>query len=72
MTVIVTTHFMQEAEYCDRMAILDAGRILAQGTPAEIRSRAHSQDGQPGSMEDAFIAVVQDARQIAAGHGAAA
>ena len=40
VTVIVTTHFMEEAEYCDRVAILDAGRVLAQGTPAEIRSRA--------------------------------
>ena len=36
VTVIVTTHFMEEAEYCDRIAILDAGRILAQGTPAEV------------------------------------
>jgi ABC-2 type transport system ATP-binding protein len=41
VTVIVTTHFMEEAEYCDRIAIMDAGRVLAQGTPAEIRrSRA--------------------------------
>ena len=72
VTVIVTTHFMQEAEYCDRMAILDAGRILAQGTPAEIRSRAESKDGQPGSMEDAFIAVVEESRRHEAGRGAAA
>ena len=40
VTVIVTTHFMEEAEYCDRVVILDAGRVLAQGTPAEIRRRA--------------------------------
>ena len=42
VTVIVTTHFMEEAEYCDRVAIMDAGRILAQGTPAEIRRRGHA------------------------------
>ena len=42
VTVIVTTHFMEEAEYCDRVAILDAGRILAQGTPAELRSHSHT------------------------------
>ena len=72
VTVIVTTHFMQEAEYCDRMAILDAGRILAQGAPAEIRGRAKARDGQPGSMEDAFIAVVQDARRQEGAQGAAA
>ena len=40
VTVIVTTHFMEEAEYCDRIAILDGGRILAQGTPAEVRGLA--------------------------------
>ena len=40
VTVIVTTHFMEEAEYCDRIAILDAGRMLAEGTPASVRSRA--------------------------------
>ena len=38
VTVVVTTHFMEEAEYCDRVAIMDAGRVLAQGTPAEIRA----------------------------------
>ena len=40
VTVIVTTHFMEEAEYCDRIAIMDAGRVLAEGTPAEVRRRA--------------------------------
>ena len=39
VTVMVTTHFMEEAEYCDRVAILDAGRIWLRGTPAEIRGR---------------------------------
>ena len=63
VTVVVTTHFMEEAEYCDRVAIMDAGRVLAQGTPAEIRSRA-LQDGEPEpTMEDAFIAVVEEARE---------
>ena len=42
VTVIVTTHFMEEAEYCDRVVILDAGRVLAQGTPAEIRGACRS------------------------------
>ena len=45
VTVIVTTHFMEEAEYCDRIAILDAGRMLAQGTPAEIRAHAPRRAG---------------------------
>jgi ABC-2 type transport system ATP-binding protein len=63
VTAVVTTHFMEEAEYCDRIAIMDAGQILAQGTPAEIRGRAPSQDDRERTMEDAFIAVVEEARE---------
>jgi ABC-2 type transport system ATP-binding protein len=71
VTVIVTTHFMQEAEYCDHVAILDSGRILAKGTPAEIRARAHGEEGHRPSMEDAFIGIVEDAREQAGGRAAA-
>jgi pyoluteorin transport system ATP-binding protein len=62
VTVIVTTHFMEEAEYCDRIAILDGGRILAQGTPAEVRGLAPASPEHEPDMEDAFIAVVAQAR----------
>jgi ABC-2 type transport system ATP-binding protein len=62
VTIVVTTHFMEEAEYCDRVAIMDAGRILAQGTPAEIRRRATTTERRELTMEDAFIAVVEQAR----------
>jgi ABC-2 type transport system ATP-binding protein len=62
VTVIVTTHFMQEAEYCDRIAILDSGRILAQGAPGEIRRGAATSEHPEPSMEEAFIAVVERAR----------
>jgi len=62
VTVIVTTHFMQEAEYCDHIAIMDSGRVLARGSPAEIRQLAHPTEGRQASMEDAFIAVVEAAR----------
>jgi ABC-2 type transport system ATP-binding protein len=60
--VIVTTHFMAEAEYCDRALILDDGKVLAQGTPAELRALAPAQDGRVATMEDAFIAIVEKAR----------
>jgi ABC-2 type transport system ATP-binding protein len=59
VTVVVTTHFMEEAEYCDHVAILDQGRIVAKGTPAQIRSRGSAEEG---SMEDAFIAIVESGR----------
>jgi ABC-2 type transport system ATP-binding protein len=61
VTVIVTTHFMAEAEYCDRALILDDGKVLAQGTPAELRAFAPVQAGRTTTMEDAFIAIVEKA-----------
>jgi len=67
VTVIVTTHFMEEAEYCDRALIQDAGRLLAQGTPAELRQRAESHHGLRASMEEAFIAIVEQFRETAKG-----
>jgi ABC-2 type transport system ATP-binding protein len=63
VTVIVTTHFLVEAEYCDRVAIMDAGRVLAQGTPAYLRNRVPASAGGVPTMEDAFIAIVEQARQ---------
>ena len=62
-TVIVTTHFMEEAEYCDRLMIQDAGTMLAIGTPAEVRSHAKAEEGRLPNMDDAFIAIVVRARQ---------
>ncbi len=72
VTVIVTTHFMAEAEYCDRIAILDSGRILAQGEPAAIRAMGHAVAGEQPTMEDAFIAIVEASRAAEAGRGKAA
>lgn len=64
-TIVVTTHFMEEAEYCDRFLIQEAGRILAIGTPNEIRSVARQvSDGQPiRSIEEAFVALVEEDRR---------
>ena len=56
---------MAEAEYCDRMAVLDSGRVLAPGSPAEISARGHAADGQQPTMEDAFVAIVEEARHAA-------
>jgi ABC-2 type transport system ATP-binding protein len=62
VTVVVTTHFMEEAEYCDRVIILDAGRVLAQGTPAAVRCRVLPTSDRVPTMEEAFIAIVEEAR----------
>jgi ABC-2 type transport system ATP-binding protein len=67
-TIVITTHFMEEAEYCDRIVIQDAGRMLALGTPAEVRQQAGSNDadragtGAGLGMEQAFMAIVEHAR----------
>jgi ABC-2 type transport system ATP-binding protein len=41
-TVVITTHFMEEAEYCDRIVIQDAGKVLAIGTPQQVRAQAQA------------------------------
>jgi len=61
VTVMVTTHFMEEAEYCDRLAIMAAGEILAIGAPAEIKERAREAGAPAPTMEDAFIHLIQGA-----------
>jgi ABC-2 type transport system ATP-binding protein len=60
VTVLITTHFMEEAEYCDRLAIMAAGRILAMDEPAAIKAMARTADKPEPSMEDAFIRLVED------------
>ncbi|SPD76365.1 putative transporter fused subunits of ABC superfamily: ATP-binding components [uncultured Desulfobacterium sp.] len=59
VTVLVTTHFMEEAEYCDRLVIMAEGIILAQGTPEEMRENFRSQDRPEPSLEDAFIGLIE-------------
>jgi ABC-2 type transport system ATP-binding protein len=58
VTVLVTTHFMEEAEYCDRMAIMAAGEILAIGSPSEIKSLARNSELPEPTLEDAFISLI--------------
>ncbi|HEX7867979.1 MAG TPA: ATP-binding cassette domain-containing protein [Variovorax sp.] len=65
-TVVITTHFMEEAEYCDRIVIQDAGKVLAIGTPQEVRAQAlddEEDNGRRIDMEQAFIGIVEKARQ---------
>ena len=58
-TVIITTHFMDEAEYCDRIMIQDQGKMLILGTPEEVRNRG----GKNLTMNEAFIAIVENSRR---------
>jgi len=51
-TVLVTTHYMDEAEYCHRLGIMRAGRLVATGAPRELRARHGA-----ASMEEVFMAI---------------
>ena len=67
ITIMVTTHFMEEAEYCDRLVIMAQGRFLAEGTSEEMRARFRSDDMPNPTMEDAFVALVSSAENSQAG-----
>ncbi len=54
ITVFVTTHYMDEAEYCDRVSIMDAGRIEAIGTPTELMDEYDSVN-----MDEVFIKIAR-------------
>jgi len=56
VTIFISTHFMNEAERCDRISLMHAGQVLAQGTPAElVRQRG------AGRLEETFIAYLEEA-----------
>jgi ABC-2 type transport system ATP-binding protein len=57
LTIFMTTHYMEEAERCDRVAIIDHGALVAEGTPAELRQRA--------GHERVVVTTADDARAAA-------
>lgn len=63
VTVLVTTHFMDEAEYCDRISLIYRGRSIALGSPDELKASVASADNPDPTMEDAFIDLVGRSEQ---------
>ena len=59
VTVLVTTHFMEEANYCDRMVIMAEGELLAEGTPSQMKGLFKTEQHPTPSMEDAFIGLIE-------------
>lgn len=59
VTVMVTTHFMDEAEYCDRIALVYHGQIIASGSPDDLKARIACDENPNPTMEQAFIGLVQ-------------
>ena len=58
VTVMVTTHFMDEAEYCDRVALVNRARLIALDTPDALKARVASPQLPNPTMEDAFVHLV--------------
>ncbi len=56
VTIFVSTHFMNEAERCDRISLMHAGRVLAVGTPAELAQSKGTDD-----LEEAFVGYLREA-----------
>ncbi|WP_228448557.1 hypothetical protein [Sulfurospirillum diekertiae] len=55
VSVMVTTHFMDEAEYCDRIMLIYHGKAIATGTPDELKQHVSSD----ATMEEAFIHLIE-------------
>lgn len=58
VTVMVTTHFMDEAEYCDRIALINGGKVIALGSPNQLKQSV----ADNATMEQTFIKLVVDAK----------
>jgi len=60
VTVMVTTHFMDEAEYCDRIGLVYRGKLIASGTPDDLKAQAADEQQSDPTMEQAFITLIND------------
>ena len=65
VTVLVTTHFMDEANYCDRLVIMADGEILAEGTPEAMKAQFRTPERPDPSMEDTFIGLLEQHQSAA-------
>jgi ABC-2 type transport system ATP-binding protein len=57
VTLFVTTHYMEEATNCTRLAFMYRGKVIADGSPRELRE-AHAAGGPLPSLEDVFVELV--------------
>ena len=58
VTIFLSTHFMNEAERCDRMSMMHAGKVLAQGPPAQLVAERKAKN-----LEEAFIGYLEEAAE---------
>ncbi len=60
VTIFVTTHYMDEAEYCDRLALIYRGELVAVGTPLELKQQRAGDDGRLPGLEQVFIELIEE------------
>ncbi|MGD9733563.1 MAG: ABC transporter ATP-binding protein, partial [Desulfamplus sp.] len=66
ITIFVTTHYMDEAEYCDRIALIYRGDMIAIGTPMELKTKLMQNNPQQErlpNMEEVFVALIEEVDQ---------
>jgi ABC-2 type transport system ATP-binding protein len=59
VTIMVTTHFMEEAEYCDHIALIYNGLNIATGTPDDLKKKTKTKILPNPTLEDAFITLIE-------------
>ncbi|WP_169569936.1 ribosome-associated ATPase/putative transporter RbbA [Sneathiella limimaris] len=59
VTIFISTHFMNEAQRCDRVSLMHAGKVLAVGEPEDLRKEQGAE-----TLEEAFVSVLQDASEV--------
>ncbi len=60
VTIMVTTHFLDEAEYCDRIALIFRGQVIAKGLPDELKELSRRGEDAAPTLEQAFITLVRE------------
>ena len=60
VTIFVTTHYMDEAEYCDRLALIYRGELVAVGAPLELKQQRRGDDGRLPGLEQVFIELIEE------------
>ena len=59
ITIMVTTHFMDEAEYCDRIALIYKGKTISLGSPDQLKASAATQENPDPTLEESFIKMIE-------------
>lgn len=68
VTVMVTTHFMDEAEYCDRIALVYRSKVIYMGTPDDLKEVSKTEANSDPTLEDAFIQLIEQYDMVNNGH----